>query len=99
MSGWCVFMHGRAWREDTGNHWSEVEGGPIRSLWLERDGRIYRLPDGKSGYFQSKTASAPIGGGEAQIVSRNIGWVEGGARITLRVSEKDGSVVVEAAKA
>jgi len=94
MRGWRATVAGRI-RTEEDSRWLDLEVAGVTELCLEWDGRFYGLPAGKKGYFQSKTASAPIGGGLGQIVSRQIGWVEGGLRITLRVFEKDGYAKVE----
>lgn len=55
-------------------------------LGLRSGGRFFMLPEGKSGYFQSKTASSSPGAG-TELESRNIGYREGNMEIVLRVKE------------
>lgn len=55
-------------------------------LGLRSGGRIFTLPEGKAGYFQSKTASSSPGAG-TELESRNIGYREGNLEIVLRVKE------------
>ena len=63
-----------------------LKGCGICCLGMVSGGRLFVLPEGKSGYFQSKTASSSPGAG-TELESRNIGYREGNMEIVLRVKE------------
>ena len=85
--GWkAVLADGRVVAEGT-EKWG-VEG--VTELWIEYEGRVYRLPEGKKDWIQFKTGSAPVGGGPVTVESRTIGYVEDGLQHLLTVDEKTG---------
>ena len=65
---------------------SEWDSDNVIFLGLFSGKMIFLLPEGKKGYFQSKTASSSPGSG-TNLESRNIGYREGNSEIVLRVSE------------
>jgi len=72
-----------------GSHkWSDVESDVV-ALSLHIDGREYSLPklDGK--YFQAKTVSIGMMGGEIKIESRYVGVMTKDFEYCLRVDEND----------
>lgn len=84
---------GNEWREGE-KKWSEVSLDAV-GLSLHVDGREYKLPDNAGEYFQAKTASAPLAGGDVTILSRYIGFRRGNIEYYLRVAESDSSCLLE----
>jgi len=75
--------------------WSELDLAAVRQLGLRFDGRSYLLPSGKRDWFQAKTASVSMAGGNAVVESRHVGFREQGREYILRISESDGFCAME----
>jgi len=72
----------------------ELVKNRVKSLQLNNNGQIIRLPDNME-YIQGKTASANLMGGKVQIESRYVGIKVGNNIVKIRVDEKTNDISIE----
>ena len=81
--------------ETEGVSWAAIKEKVASLVLVTKDGKTISLPQGMSSYVQGKTASCALTGGEAKIESRWIGFVDGGRKTVVRVSDASGDINIE----
>lgn len=76
--------------------WTDIKNDVIELILLTKNQQVITLPKNMEKYFQSKTASADLGGNKnIEIESRTIGFFLGNSLIKIRVNEKTNNISVE----
>jgi len=87
-------------RQASGNHvselhadWHDVKDSLVELSIIVVD-QVIALPKNQK-YIQGKTASADLGSGKVEVLSRYVGFVSGNNIVKVRVYEKSKNITIE----
>lgn len=91
---WIAILKDNSVVKEGDKPWHEIKDN-ISYLYMENNGQYIYPPKNAEHYEQSKTASATFGSNSINIESRNLTAKYGNTIMSIRISEKDNSILME----